>query len=78
MYAFGESSIEGETPVCHVHALYTACRKESHSLEVECKLGGKLHPQLNMCLKPIVNKYHEGNVKRTLERKLKVFEIAGH
>ena len=27
--------------------------------------------------RPIVNKYHEGKMKRTLERELKVPEIAG-
>ena len=32
---------------------------------------------LNFGLRLIVNKYHEGNVKRTLERELKVPEIAG-
>ena len=26
--------------------------------------------------KPIANKYHEGKMKRTLKRELKVFEIA--
>ena len=26
---------------------------------------------------PIANKYHEGKMKRTLERELKVLEIAG-
>jgi len=30
-----------------------------------------------MCVRPIANKYHEGNMKRTLKRGLKVFEIAG-
>ena len=29
-----------------------------------------------MFLKPIANKYHEGKVKRTLKRELKVPEIA--
>ena len=40
-------------------------------------MGGTIHPKLNIGLRPIANKYHEGNVKRTLERKLKVPEIAG-
>ncbi len=39
-------------------------------------MGGKFHPKLNMCLRPIVNKYHEGKLKRTLKRELKVCEIA--
>ena len=29
-----------------------------------------------MCLRPIANKYHEGKMKRTLERELKVPELA--
>ena len=39
-------------------------------------MGGKLHPKLNVNLRPIANKYHEGKVKRTLKRELKVPEIA--
>ena len=50
---------------------------ESRSLKMECKFGGKGHLKLNICLRPIVHKYHEGNVKRTLERELKVLDIAG-
>ena len=49
---------------------------ESHSSELECKLGGKFHLKLNMGSKPIANKYHEGKMKRTLKRELKVVEIA--
>jgi hypothetical protein len=29
-----------------------------------------------MCVRPIANKYHEGKMKRTLERELKVSEFA--
>ena len=29
-----------------------------------------------MCSKPIANKYHEGKMKRTLKRELKVPELA--
>ena len=39
-------------------------------------MGGKFHLKLNTSSRPIVNKYHEGKVKRTLERELKVPEIA--
>ena len=39
-------------------------------------MGGKFHPKLNMDSRPIANKYHEGKVKRTLERELKVPEVA--
>ena len=40
-------------------------------------MGGKVCPKLNIGLTPIANKYPEGNVKRTLKRKLQVPEIAG-
>ena len=49
---------------------------ESRSSGLERKLGGKFHLKLNMGSKPIANKYHEGKMKRTLERELKVPEIA--
>ena len=39
-------------------------------------MGGKFHLQLNIDSRPIVNKYHEGKLKRTLKRELKVPEIA--
>ena len=58
--------------VLHVqHAFY-----ESRSSGLERKLGGKFHLKLNMGSKPIANKYHEGKMKRTLKRELKVPEIA--
>ena len=37
-------------------------------------MGGKFHPRLNINTRPIANKYHEGKVKRTLKRGLKVHE----
>ena len=40
-------------------------------------MGGKFHPKLNMCGRPIANKYREGKMKRTLKRELKVLEIVG-
>ena len=39
-------------------------------------MGGKFHLKLNIGSRPIANKYHEGKVKRTLRRELKVPEIA--
>ena len=57
------------------------CRDEisseigASSSGLECKAGGKLHQELNIGLRPIANKYHEGKMKRTLERELKVPEI---
>ena len=43
---------------------------------LERKLGGNFHLKLNISSKPIANKYHEGKMKRTLKRELKVPEIA--
>ena len=40
-------------------------------------MGGNFHLKLNIVSRPIVNKYREGKVKRTLKRELKVPEIAG-
>ena len=39
-------------------------------------MGGNFHLKLNIGLRPIANKYREGKMKRTLERGLKVPEIA--
>ena len=39
-------------------------------------MGGKFHLKLNISSRPIAKKYHEGKVKRTLRRELKVPEIA--
>ena len=39
-------------------------------------MGGILLLKLNIDSRPIANKYREGKVKRTLERELKVREIA--
>ena len=41
---------------------------ESHSLALECKMRGKFHAKNSICLKLIVDKYHEGNMKRLLKR----------
>ena len=38
--------------------------------------GGNFPLKLNIVSRPIANKYREGKVKRTLERELKVPEIA--
>jgi hypothetical protein len=45
-------------------------------LGLERNVGGKLHLKLHMGSRPIANKYHEGKLKRTLKRKVKVLEIA--
>ena len=49
---------------------------ESRSLRLERYMGDKFHPRLNISRMPIANKYREGKMKRTLERELKVPEIA--
>ena len=56
--------------------LYTGCVHESRSLEFERTYGGNFHPRLLINVTPIANKYHAGNMKRTLKRGLKVLEIA--
>ena len=38
---------------------------------MQLKIGGKFHLKLNIGKRLIVKKYHEGKMKRTLERKLK-------
>ena len=52
------------------------CCLESRTLEVVRKMGGNFLLKLNTDSRPIANKYREGKVKRTLERELKVREIA--
>ena len=45
-------------------------------MRLERQAGGRFHPKLNRSSRPLANKYHEGKVKRTLERGLKVSELA--
>jgi hypothetical protein len=45
--------------------------KESCTLILVHKAGDKLLLRLNICRKPIANKYCEGKMKSTLERELK-------
>ena len=40
-------------------------------------MGGRVHPSLNIMVRPIANKYREGKVKRTLKRELNVPEMSG-
>ena len=42
---------------------------------LQLKIGGKFHLKLNINERPIVKKYREGKMKRTLKRELKVLEI---
>ena len=38
---------------------------------LQLKVGGKFHLKLNIGGRPIVHKYHEGKMQRTLKRELK-------
>ena len=49
---------------------------ESRTLDIVCKMGDNCPLKLNTVPRPIANKYCEGKMKRTLERELKVPEIA--
>ena len=70
------STREGESPVSSEAPRVRLAFIESCSLELEHKMGGKLPLKLNIVSRPIANKYREGKVKSTLERELKVPEIA--
>jgi hypothetical protein len=50
---------------------------ESRSLGVERKLGGNLHPWLNIGERSIVNKYPEGKLKSTSKGELKDLKSLG-
>lgn len=69
---------EGDSPVlCPAFCVHVRCAFiESRSLGFERKMCDKFHIKLNMGARPIANKYCEGKMKRTLERELKVSEIA--
>jgi len=47
---------------------YISFFNESCCLEVQHKIGGKLHLMLNIEQKPIAKKYREGKMKRTLKK----------
>ena len=66
----------GESPALPTYVAIRGEYLESRSLEVERKMGGNFLLKLNIDPRPIANKYREGKVKRTLERGLKVREIA--
>ena len=71
-----ESIREGENPVSLAVSFVRYAFIESRTLEVVRKMGGNFLLKLNIDPRPIANKYREGKVKRTLERELKVPEIA--
>ena len=58
-------------------ALRARCAfSEPRSLGLKRNAGGKYHLKQHFGSKPIGNNYHEGKVKRTLKRELKVPETA--
>lgn len=63
---------EGESPV--LNFFYFSWLKwifsfeEQCCLEVQHKMGGKLHLKLNIDRKPIAKKYREGKMKSTLKK----------
>ena len=69
---------EGDSPVlCPAFCFHVRCAFiESRSLGFERKMCDKFHIKLNIGARPIANKYCDGKMKRTLERELKVPEIA--
>ena len=42
---------------------------ESRSLGMEREVGGKLRPKFDDCLRPIANKYHEGQKQKGCEKR---------
>ena len=63
-------------PYRSLAGIRSACSLESRTLEVVRKMGGNFLLKLNIGTRPIANKYREGKMKSTLERELKVPEIA--
>ena len=67
-----KGSCEGETPVLACIGIVSKfALDESSCLGLQLKVGGKFHLRLNICGRPIVHKYREGKMQRTLKRELK-------
>ena len=72
-----QSSNKGDIPVCHQLFSVYCVHLQNHAFwEWSAKKGGKSHVKINKSLRPLVNKYLEGKMKRTLKRELKEFEFA--
>ena len=71
-----KSTGEGESPVRHLQPAVYGVPSKSHVPRAWSAKGGKFHLKLNTGSRPIVNKYHEGKMKRTLKRELKVLALA--
>ena len=61
--------MEGDNPVPSVCEPLRFVIKESGCLGLQPKIGGKFHLKLNNGARPIANKYREGKMKSTLERR---------
>lgn len=74
----GKNIIEGENPVLPLRFLFHVRYAfiESRSSGFERKMCGRFHIKLSTGARPIANKYREGKMKSSLERELKVPEIA--
>ena len=70
------STRKGESPVFAGIPLRIVFLRRVTFLGTGAQTGGKFHLKLNMDSRPIAQKYHEGKVKRTLERELKGPELA--
>lgn len=60
----GESPVRGFFFIQDVRSVF----KESCCLGLQRQVGGKFHLKLNIDERPIVEKYCEGKMKRTLKR----------
>ena len=67
---WNEASERVRIPFCPVSNPVIDVFKESDSLGMLSKMGGKYHLKLNIGERPIANKYREGKMKRTLKREL--------
>ena len=70
-----KSTDEGESPVRHLQPAVYGVPSKSHVPRAWSAKGGKFHLKLNISSRPIANKYHEGKMKRTLERELKGLKL---
>ena len=59
----------GEIPVCdREFFMYEAFSKSRFVWKCKLNKGDNLLPRLNICERPIANKYREGKLKSTLKR----------
>lgn len=70
-----KGAAEGESPLPAYSPAGLVCFPRVALFGNGAQFGGKLHLELLKHLRPIAYKYCEGQMKRTLERELKVPEI---